>query len=113
MPGFVVLVIPAFLAFVFLPPFLRAAGMAAVRLCTSGVAALVAVVALALAMSALTIISPAASAPVRHAALEMVMSFVIRFVISWLHIGAVGALEIYFAVVVTCKMLKAAPMNAR
>jgi hypothetical protein len=43
----------------------------------------------------------------------MVMSFVIRFVISWLHIGAVGALEIYFAVVVTCKMLKAAPMNAR
>ena len=45
MPGFAVPVIPAFLAFVFLPPFLRAAGMAAVRLCTSGVAALVAVVA--------------------------------------------------------------------
>jgi uncharacterized paraquat-inducible protein A len=43
----------------------------------------------------------------------MFMSFVISLVISWLHVGAVGALEIYFAVVVICKMLKAAPMNAR
>jgi hypothetical protein len=64
-------------------------------------------------MSALTIIAPAASAPVRHTTLETVMSFVISLVISWLHIGAVGALEIYFAVVVTCKILKAVPMNAR
>jgi hypothetical protein len=68
---------------------------------------------LALAMSALTIIAPAASVPVRHATLKMFMSFVISLVISWLHVGAVGALEIYFAVVVICKMLKAAPMNAR
>jgi hypothetical protein len=52
-------------------------------------------------MSALTIIAPAASVPVRHATLKMFMSFVISLVISWLHIGAVGALEIYFAVVVT------------
>jgi hypothetical protein len=63
---------------------------------------------LALAMSALTIIAPAASVPVRHATLKMFMSFVI-LVISWLHIGAVGALEIYFAVVVICKCLKLCP----
>jgi hypothetical protein len=85
MPGLVVLVILvilAFLAFVFLPPFLRAA-VSAFVLRASLLWWLL--LPLALAMSALTIIAPAASAPVRHATQEMVISFVI----SWLHIGAV------------------------
>ena len=84
MPGLVVLVILvilAFLAFVFLPPFLRAAVSAFVLRASL----LWWLLPLALAMSALTIIAPAARAPARHAILEMVISFVI----SWLHIGAV------------------------
>jgi hypothetical protein len=112
MPGLVVLVILvilAFLAFVFLPPFLRAAGMAAIRLCASGVAALVAVVAFGTGdvgpdhhRACCERAREARDPGNGHQLCHLLAPYWCR-----------SASEIYFAVVVICKMPKAVPMNAR